>query len=546
MWSLTAACVEPITFQELSPAEPQLRTPMNGAYVGSTVADSLQPRLTWTHEKAHEDELYEVEVSADRMFGSIDHFGSTASPTFTPHQSLEVSRIVPVGRRYYWRVRACRALRCSSYSPVRWFDLGRSANDFNGDGYADVLIGDPDLGGGRLVLYLGGPGDRFSTAPAGELTAGTFAAVGDRFGASHAAAGDTNGDGYADLLVGAPNSAHADGGTGRAFLFYGGPTAKFLTDPGYPLVTRDRVAGYGATVSGAGDINGDGYADLLVGEEGQEAPWQSHSRFHRYLGSRPVAFGERSALPGALSAHAGITVAAVSDVDGDGLADVVVSRGDFPNPDAREAGCSAEVSFGASDPNLARPRTWDLSDFRFCTTRAEGLGDIDGDGRADLAVAVNHPDGAPFLSLYRGSEEKSAGARHTLLSFPAGRLHTFVPVDDLNGDGQIDLVVSPVLEQPRAAVYAGEYTEGLLAFREVAGLYGAVEVASAGDLNGDGIGDLVASDPAMSGGGQVRVYFGSIGLGFDDNPDGELRGGAGFGVLMKSLPPRVHKVRWER
>lgn len=120
----------------------------------------------------------------------------------------------------------------------------------------------------------------------------------------------------------------------------------------------------------------------------------------------------------------------------------------------------------------------------------------------------------------------------------------------MNGDGLIDLVVSPInsgLEYPRAAVYAGRFsTNGVFWLKEVAGLYNAAEVANAGDLNGDGLGDLVASNPAMSGGGQVRIYFGSIGLGFDDMPEGELRGGEGFGVLMKSLPPRsIKPPAWE-
>lgn len=82
-----SSCVEPVAFTEKLPNEPVLRTPMNGAYVGSTVANALQPRLTWKHEKVYEDEQYEIEVSADRTFGSVDLPGTTASPSFTASRS---------------------------------------------------------------------------------------------------------------------------------------------------------------------------------------------------------------------------------------------------------------------------------------------------------------------------------------------------------------------------------------------------------------------------------------------------------------------------
>ena len=91
------------------------------------------------------------------------------------------------------------------------------------------------------------------------------------FGRSLSGAGDVNGDGYADVIVGA---------TGQAYVFYG--TSSGLGSAGRTLLTGPFADDYGRAVAGAGDVNGDGYADVLVG-----APaFSSNSgRFYLYLGS---------------------------------------------------------------------------------------------------------------------------------------------------------------------------------------------------------------------------------------------------------------------
>ena len=133
------------------------------------------------------------------------------------------------------------------------------AGDVNGDGYADVIVG---AGGyssntGRAYVYHGGPSG-LSASPA-------FTATGEGpdnfFGVAVAGAGDVNGDGYADVIVGACGYSSY---TGRAYVYHGGPGG-LSASPAFSATGAATGDGFGFSVAGAGDVNGDGYADVIVG-----------------------------------------------------------------------------------------------------------------------------------------------------------------------------------------------------------------------------------------------------------------------------------------
>jgi hypothetical protein len=146
------------------------------------------------------------------------------------------------------------------------FASSLAAADLNGDGYADIIVGDPSQSYPRVYVYLGGP--TVSTTPALILQE-SVPRTGSYFGYA-LAAGDLNGDGIADLAVGAPAiSEDSEEGqrAGQVHVFYGGsaigPTANLVIDPPSPVAGME----FGTALA-IGDLNRDGKPDLVVGAPG--------------------------------------------------------------------------------------------------------------------------------------------------------------------------------------------------------------------------------------------------------------------------------------
>src|SRR5439155_17283142 len=118
---------------------------------------------------------------------------------------------------------------------------------------------------GIAYVYYGSPvglstNPDWMSAPTGQASA--------YFGYSVATAGDVNGDGYADVMVGAYNCDAAVTGEGRAYVYYGSASGLPTTPSWTAAPTGQTTAYFAISVSTAGDVNGDGYSDIIVGAPG--------------------------------------------------------------------------------------------------------------------------------------------------------------------------------------------------------------------------------------------------------------------------------------
>jgi hypothetical protein len=191
-----------------------------------------------------------------------------------------------------------------------------AAGDVNHDGFSDVIVGAEgnDAAGfdaGRVYLYWGG----VSMDNIADVIF-TGEASGHRFGISIASAGDVNHDGFSDVIAGGS-------GAGRACLYFGGINMDNVADV---IFTGEGMVDYfGGSVSSAGDVNRDGFADVIIGAEGNDAGGFDAGRAYLYFGGSSMDNTADAVFTGeALLDRFGISVAAAGDVNQDGFSEVIV------------------------------------------------------------------------------------------------------------------------------------------------------------------------------------------------------------------------------
>ena len=343
--------------------------------------------------------------------------------------------------------------------------------DVNGDGYDDVLIG---AGGytrtlteqGAAFLYLGGPGG-LAAQPAWVMEGDQ---PGGDFGACAQPAGDVNGDGYADVILGAwlYDSGQAD--EGKAFVYMGSDTGLART-PAWTGESNSVGAAYGYFCTTAGDLNGDGYDDVVVGARRLTAGGQSsRGRAYVYYGSASglsltagwTKDGEKA------NDEFGNSPATAGDVNGDGYDDLIVNafRYDVPNGAANVG--AAYLFLGSPTglgPNAAWKKVGDQAD-TYYAYHVDGAGDVNRDGYGDVLVTasdLNVPGvvDAGRAYVYLGSASGLAdtatwtqdGDQDYCQLGNAGR-----GAGDLNGDGYADIATGLLFRDIGALADAGRAT----------------------------------------------------------------------------------------
>ena len=386
-----------------------------------------------------------------------------------------------------------------------------SAGDVNGDGFADLVVRAPGDAGSGYVVF--GKANGFASAiNLSALNGDTgfrmwgLEVIYDLNGHSAASAGDVNGDGFADVLFSARNaSPNGNNGAGAAYLVFG--KASGFASPIFPtnlngtngfqingVAAQDQA---GMAVASAGDVNGDGFADIIIGANGAD-PNGSAS------GSSYVIFGKASGFTAAINLSSlngsngfrldgvaaddrlGWSAASAGDVNGDGYADMIVSAYQA-DPNSRSNAGSSYVVFGnatgfASSLNLASLNG--SNGFRLDGVAASeqsgrsvaSAGDMNGDGYDDLIIGA-------FTASRNGSQ---SGSSYVFFGKASG-FASAIPLSSLNGT-------------------SGFRLDGVSASDQ-----SGTSVASAGDANGDGFADLIIgapyADPNGSNSGAAYVYF---------------------------------------
>jgi hypothetical protein len=366
--------------------------------------------------------------------------------------------------------------------------------DLNGDGYDDFAIGTPSPANNAGAVYVLYGSESISSMNLGKVTKLRGESEWDLAGFAVAGAGDINSDGYDDLLVGAPGEVAA------AYILLGDSTQLTSMSLAKAHIFFDGEYSVGSSVSGAGDFNDDGFDDILVSGQSGEV----------YL-----MFGAAEVETSGVSVDVTLiretfelelALAFGGDVDGDGAADVLVG----------DDGSVFLLLGSDQETDISLP----LADARYdgeeendeAGTSVAGVGDIDSDGYDDILVgAPSHKKEAGAAYLLMGSTNPVSqnllfASTKLIGEQPGGRAGSSVAgVGDVNGDliqdilvgaprysskpffecGAAYLILGPVVGTHSLsmsdAMFSGEYNIN----------YAGGSVSGAGDVNGDGIDDLL-------------------------------------------------------
>jgi len=341
---------------------------------------------------------------------------------------------------------------------------------------------------GLVYFFLSSAADP-AEDPTVVLSAGLAEAQGSRFGDAVASAGDIDADGYDDVIVGAPLFKQKDvqkPDAGAVFSFHGSNRTEGLTShPDWGFYGDRRDAYLGAAVAGAGDVNGDGYADVVVGAPG----YDNRGAVLVFLGSSSGLVTETiTVITSTVASQFGAAVSGAGDVNGDGYDDIIVGAPTFErDPDHTDEG-AAFIFLGSRSgiDTTADWQVWGDQPGARLGASVTGLGNANQDGYDDIAIGAPGYDADESdetknsngcVAVFYGTATGVGGVPDRLLEGPAPLARLGASLSgggDINRDGFADLVIGmpsivtdsggSSVDAPEAAlIYLGSET-GLMAY----------------------------------------------------------------------------------
>jgi methionine-rich copper-binding protein CopC len=384
-------------------------------------------------------------------------------------------------------------------------------------------------------------------------------------GWSVSSAGDVNGDGYDDVIVGAKNEDATY--KGAAYVIYGNASGVGVSVTGGTIASSlgFKISGgvsdfLGNSVTGIGDVNGDGFADLLVATDKVNSTTNTDAAYVVYgsatnanvdLASGTIPSGVGYKLVGGTgNFNIFNEIAGAGDFNGDGLADMIVSGHATSGPGG------AYVVYGKtsySTLNLGAGTIAASDGIKITGSTTDGLGwsvsgagDVNGDGLSDVIISTSTNPSAfvVYGTTSTASIDLSSGTIASNVGFKLSNGDTnyggyaITSVGDMNGDGFADVAYGAAGSGNAFVVYGGSAVPSLnlnLAIApsngfKISGLSGAAGrkwLSSAGDVNGDGLGDLIVGSYSDN---KTYVVYGNTTGANIDLAGGTIASSAGFAL----------------